>query len=164
MVRAYRSAPSPSPAPSSTVAVTTTLIDVVLNLALLGMVVYLFVALKRLEGTGCPCAMGGKRKFIMVYLALRAVTILTNMLIFNPAARSWMTAISVALFPLDIVFAVLTLQYVHELSHQKCTCAPNAMVSILRAYAIIVAITVAILFLLMGTVVQRLYAMKPNHV
>jgi hypothetical protein len=129
----------------------------ILNLVSIAVLLYLWLSLRRMETIGCECAMGYKRSFVMSYLMVRIIVLITCTLFHRLCACAPSgAAMTIVLLPLDLIFVVITLQYVLELKTQKCSCAPKLTLDILHVYAIILSAIVTLVFLALANLVYSL--------
>lgn len=104
--------------------------------------VWFLVYLTKLEKIGCECALTWKRKFIMAYFFF-ALTINIVLLVIPGLGTSLILSGLVVVFA--FAFLIVTIQYVTELKRKKCECSEDFARTVLFYYAIVSAITFAIM-------------------
>ena len=129
-------------------------LDAALSVLYAAILAWIWAYLRRLERTGCECARGFRRSFIMVFLALRVLAVAAS-LVAGPEVAA---PLAMVMVPLDVVFVILTLQYVHRLKTTKCQCSDGLARDVLATVAIIDAalmMAVVVLALFVALMLRR---------
>lgn len=108
---------------------------------------YLLTFLYKLEKTGCECAKDWRRTFIIGYCIY--TILLAAAQFFNMNYRGITFMLAPISFALSIMFIVFTLQYVHRLKREKCSCSDEMG----RAVLYIVAAIDASVFAIVGLMI-----------
>lgn len=107
---------------------------------------YVLVFLYKLEHTGCECARDWRRSFITFYCVYTISLSIAQFINTNSFISLLVSPIS---FALSIMFIIFTLQYVHRLKREKCSCSDEMA----RAVLYMVAAIDAAIFSLVGLVI-----------
>jgi hypothetical protein len=141
-------------------------LNIILSLVSVVVNVFVLVYLDRLERIGCSCSKDWRRGFAFAYLILSVLyTAFTTALTFlvtasgvGDAARHWLMvaflAFTYVMTIMSILYVIFSLQYIHRLRDQKCTCSQHLtrdvweiLLYIYVAFFVLIALQVLILIL-----------------
>lgn len=105
---------------------------------------YLLTFVYKLESTGCTCALDWRRNYIVFYCFYAIILAVAHFF----THTSILVAFAPVTFALGLLFVVFTLQYVHRLKREKCTCSDQIGRVILYLVAAIDAAVFAIIGLM----------------
>lgn len=105
--------------------------------------IYIISFIHRLETIGCMCAEDWRKTFILFY-SIYIITVYAIILFRNNTTIG--IILSPLTFGLSIMFIIFTLQYIHRLKNEKCTCSNTLE----RAILYLVAAVDAVVFAVMG--------------
>lgn len=122
--------------------------------------VYLLMFLVKLERTGCECAKDWRRDYIIFYCVYVIVIAISQF--FMQWSNRMQLAVAPLTFAFGIFFVVFTLQYVHRLKREKCSCSDEVGRVVLYLVAAIDAVVFAIIgvLLVMNAILMAVASQK----
>lgn len=122
-----------------------------------GLYIAFLMYLGKLEQIGCDCALNWRRTFIITYVVVALVIILSSLLTTSLKANAY---IAVLLTGFRLAFIVIAIQYVNKLKKDKCECSQHLTREILYYYAWIAAVLVAVGLLSIATILFLAYTRR----
>lgn len=95
-----------------------TVLNLIINLAVIALWLYIAMYLVKLEKIGCDCAKGWQHDFIKYYIIVLILTLLLSAVGINTSV--WPAPLAFLLFAAFVTFVVVVFLYLRDLKTCKC--------------------------------------------